>query len=69
MSHLSYTRAQSRVHARQSLGSLPGVTTLASIGPDIPLPCSDSDGAPPSTPVSNQSDYRVHGVSRSLARY
>lgn len=61
---LTYSQAQLNVHgyANQSLQALPAGATLAQLGPDNPLPCSDSDGAPPSTPVSIQSAFWINGL-------
>ena len=66
-SHMSYDQASAQVDAyvKQSLAALPAGSSLTSRGSPVPLPCSDSDGAPASTPVSVQSDYWVDGIATS----
>lgn len=66
-SQLTYSQAQVKVHgyARQSLQALPAGASLAPLGPDNPLQCSDSAGAPPPTPVSIQSVFWVHGLGEA----
>jgi hypothetical protein len=61
---ISYTQAQDQAHrnAQQSLQALPAGATLRGLGAGNPVPCSDDDGAPPSTPVSIQTSYWVEGV-------
>lgn len=67
MSHLTYDQAQTQLHEnlKQSLRAFPGGARLTPRGPDNPLPCSDSDGAPPSTPVSIQSWNWLEPVATS----
>ena len=59
-----YTRAAGQAHrnAERSLQALPAGATLRALGAGNPVPCSDDDGAPPSTPVSIQTSYWVEGV-------
>lgn len=66
-SGLTYPQAAAKIHhyARESLSALPSGAALHALGPDNAVPCSDSDGAPPSTPVTVQADYWVDGLDRS----
>lgn len=66
-SSLSYEQAaaQADAHARESLSVLPQGARLDQLGGPNPVPCSDDDGAPPSTPVSINSDYFVTGLDSS----
>ena len=60
---VTHAEATRRIHAlaQQSLQGLPSGSRLTSMGPDSPVPCSDSDGAPPSTPVTIAAVYWVSG--------
>lgn len=70
-SHLTYQEAQAQLHEnlKQSLRALPAGAKLSLMAPDIPLPCSDSDGAPPSTPVSIESSNWLEGLPESGNRH
>lgn len=63
-SHPTYSQARAQVHAylTQALDSLPAGATLSAAVPDNPVPCSDSDGAPASTPVSINATAWVAGL-------
>lgn len=61
----SQAKAQVAAHVRESLAALPGGAGLHPLVVDNAVPCSDSDGAPPSTPVSISSDYGVTGLNAS----
>lgn len=61
---MTYDQAQAQVTARvkESLGVFPSGGTLKRLGPGIELPCSDSDGAPDTTPVSIQPGFWIEGI-------
>ena len=67
--HLDYDTAHSNAvsHARRSASVLPSGARL-SLALDSDVPCSDSDGAPPTTPVSVQASWDVLGVPSSGVR-
>ena len=60
----SYAQASSRIHAymRESMQAFPPEAGLRLLTPDVDVPCSDNDGAPPSTPVSILPGGVVTGV-------
>ena len=64
--HLDYDTAHSNAvsNAHRSASVLPTGARLR-LALDSDVPCSDSDGAPPSTPVSIQASWDVLGVPSS----
>ena len=64
---LSFHQAKGRVAqlVQQSLTHVAPAATLRPIVVNNTIPCSDNDGAPPSTPVSISSDYWIEGLGEA----
>ena len=61
----TYEQASTQIHAymRESVRAFPPGADLRLLTPDVSTPCSENDGAPPSTPVSILPGAVVSGVS------